>query len=277
VRIRGPVSQVRKITDVFALVQLEGERNNLEQSLSVVPRAEEELVSSSDLVIEPETVDVTVPIQTREGFRTVAILPNIQGRPPTGYTWQVEYTPETITVTGAQLRLDSMTVPVLTDAIDLSSQTESFERTVGVILPPLIAPATEQTITVSITIEAIESFHQFSDIPVESQGLPPAYRATIVPDTVTVVVTGPRPIINSINTTDVRAIVDLIDLAPDTYTLAPQIVIVQEGVPQDGISVLPAVVEVQIIDTQATPTVAPTSMSAPSDGPTPEGSPTAAP
>jgi YbbR domain-containing protein len=256
VTVFGPASLVELVTEAYADFPLDGESANVESSLNLIARAQGQPVSNVQL--EPPTVRVSVPILAREGFRTVAVLPNIQGLPPVGYTWQLEtYNPQTITVTGAQNRLDNVTGVVLTDPIDLSDQTETFERELGVILPSGITPAAEQTITVRIAIEAIEGFREFDTVPIEANGLPPAYQALVTPDTVIVLVTGPRLRINALSADDVHAVVDLAGLAPDTYQLAPHVIIDREGISDEGVSVLPTIVEVRIINTAATATSTP--------------------
>jgi YbbR domain-containing protein len=158
-----------------------------------------------------------------------------------------------------------MTGVVLTDPIDLSDQTETFEREVGVILPSGITPATGQTITVRIGIVAIEGFREFDSIPIEANGLPPGHQALITPDTVIVLITGPRLRINALSAADVHAVLDLAGLAADTYQLAPHVVIDREGISDEGVSVLPTIVEVQIISPAATDTPTPQESTAHSD------------
>lgn len=267
VTVYGPATLVSLVTEAYAEFPLNGERSDVNDTVSLTARGQGQRVDN--VQIEPASVRVTVPIETREGFRSVSVLPNIPTSPPAGYIWRLEsYEPVTITVTGPQSRLNNMAVPVLTDPIDLSNQTQSLEREVGVILPSGIEPAVEgQTIRVSIMIEAIEGFRQFDAVAIEPQGLTPGYRAVITPETVTVLISGPRFTVNGLMGEDVRVIVDVSGLLPDTYQLNPSVIVAREGISQEGISVLPRVVEVEIVAEgtpasapgQPTPTLMPTS------------------
>ncbi len=259
--VYGPASLVTLVAEAYAEFPLNGERLTVSDTLPLVARGQGQEVANVQM--EPAAVRVTLPIETREGYRTVPVVPNIPRHPPAGYTWQLEsYEPDTITVTGPQSRLDSMAVPVVTEAIDLSDKTESLELEVGVILPNDIEPAVEgQTITVRITIEAIEGFRQFDAIPIALEGLTPGYQATVSPETVALLITGPRLTVSGLTEADVRVVVDVTGLVPDTYQLNPTVSINREGIAQDKITVLPRVVEVQIIEagapTPATPTPTP--------------------
>ncbi len=252
----GPASLVEMVTEAYAEISVEGESVSVQDQIALQARTQDEALDNVQL--DPATLQVTVPIQAREGFRTVSVRPDIRGRPPLGYTWQLEiYTPETITVTGQQTRLDSMTEAVLTEPIELLDRTESFERNVGVILPRGITPVTEQTVTVKIAIDAMEGFREFDEIPVESHGLPTTYRAEITPASVTVLITGPMPVLNTLTNEDIRVVVNLEGLEPDRYQLPLEPIVAVEGFEAGQISLLPSVVAVQVIDTEATPTAAP--------------------
>jgi YbbR domain-containing protein len=61
---------------------------------------------------------------------------------------------------------------------------------------------------------------------------------------VDVILSGPLPILNNLNTSDVRVILDLTDLQPGTYQLNPRVEI---GVPELLVeSILPETIEVII-------------------------------
>ena len=256
--VYGPAKLVNRVNEAYAELALRGERAMVETTLPLVARGQGETVDNVRL--EPDAVRVILPVAAREDFRTVSVLPNIQGRLPAGYIWQLEsYSPETVVVTGPQNRLTTMAVPVLTEPISLEGQTESLEREVGLILPSGIQPATEdQKIVVRITIEAIEGFRQFDAIPVEVKGLTEGFHATFSPETVAVLISGPRITVSGLTEQDVRVVVDVTGLQPDTYQLNPVVLVAREGISQDRISVLPNVVEVQIVNPNATPTLSPT-------------------
>lgn len=271
----GPASLVEQVDSAYAEVPLNNARSILENTVTLRPRSQGNDVDNIEL--QPSVVQVTVPIAVREDFRTVSVLPNIQGRPPAGYTWQLEsYEPDTIVVTGPQTRLTTMAVPVLTTPIDLTGQTASLVQEVGVILPTGIEPAAAgQTITVRISIEPIEGFRQFDALPVQLQGLASQYRAVVSPETVALLISGPRLTVTGLTEAEVRVVVDVAGLTPDTYQLNPQVVVEREGFEMDKVSMslLPKVVEVQITNA-APPTPVPTPADTPAERtPTPTSTP----
>lgn len=260
VKVIGPASLVELVTEAHAEVSIEDASTSVQATPRLVAYTEDQQIIES-VQFEPASVDVTVPIQLREGFKRLAVQPDIVGRPPLGYTWQVaSYTPETITVTGTQARLGSMSGAVPTEPIELWDQTETFERNVSVVLPRSVMAVTEETIRVRIVIEPVEGLKEFEEIPIEVRGLPSGYRAEFTPDTVTMYITGPRPVVDTLTNMDVHARVNLAGLEPNTYELPIEPVIALEGF-EGQISLLPSMVTVQIIDTEAptsTATVTPT-------------------
>ncbi|MBN1284885.1 MAG: hypothetical protein JXB47_05785 [Anaerolineae bacterium] len=251
VKVIGPASLVGLVTQAYANVPIDDASASVQATPSLAARTADGQ-SVDNVQFEPTSVDVTVPIQLREGFKRLSVQPRIVGRPPVGYTWQVaSYTPETITVTGSQTRLNNLTGAAVTEPIELWDQTETFERNVSVVLPRDIMPVTEETIRVRIIIDAVEGLKEFENVTVEVRGLPPDYRAEITPSTVTMYVAGPRPVVDALTDADVHARVDLTGLEPDTHQLQIEPIIAVEGFDPGQISLLPSVVTVQIIDTGA--------------------------
>jgi YbbR domain-containing protein len=254
VTVLGPASMVEAVIEAYASLSVKDLNANLQRdNLRLVPQNQDgQTVEGVEL--DPATIAVTVPIRAREEFLTLSVQPDIRGQPPEGYNWRYEWEPQTITVTGRQPRLETMSDTVFTETISLWSQTESFEVTVGVILPTGITAVTEETITVRFTIEAIQESRKFDEVPVVPRGLLAAYHATITPETVTVWINGPAPIVDDLTQENVRALIDLSNLEPGTHDVLIEAVVEAENFVSDQIFLVPSEVRVQIIDTEATPT-----------------------
>ncbi|GAB4569701.1 MAG: hypothetical protein Kow0077_02660 [Anaerolineae bacterium] len=260
-RVTGPASQVDRVAAAEVRLVLNNERNPFTRNYRLFA-LDAEGRSVPDVTLIPETVDVTVDIQPREDFREVFVTPNIIGEPAAGYViYSITYEPQTILVSGRPSALEQITGTIQTAPIDLTGQTRSFSRTVSVELPPGVFLATEQSVTVTVEIDTLTASRRFERLPVQVQGLNPAsnLQATITPAEVTMLITGPQPILDTLTPDSISIIADLAGLAPGGYQIPLQAVVNREGLESAVISVLPPVLDVQITeiippDTTLTPT-----------------------
>jgi hypothetical protein len=63
---------------------------------------------------------------------------------------------------------------------------------------------------------------------------------------VSVLVSGPQPVLDPLTAADIRVVVDLNLLAVGNYTLTPSVSVGQGQLPAENISVLPAEIDVEI-------------------------------
>jgi YbbR domain-containing protein len=101
----------------------------------------------------------------------------------------------------------------------------------------------EQTVLVQVGVAAIESSLTVTR-SLDIQGLGHGLYATPSPDTVSVILTGPLPVLERLSLEDVRVILDLLDLGIGTHQVTPQVIVLPSGVTAQA--VLPATVEVTI-------------------------------
>ncbi len=272
VRVIGPASLVERVTTADVRLQLDDERNLFTREMRLTP-VDEEGRTVPNVTLSPENVNVTVNIQPREDFREVFVTPNIVGEPAPGYVvYGITYEPQTILVSGRPSALEQLPGTVLTAPIDLSDQTRSFSRTVPVQLPPGVFLPTEQNITVTVEIDTLTASRRFEHLPVQVQGLEPGFEAVIAPTEVTLLITGPQPILDTLTPGDISIVADLSNLPPGNHQVPLQAVINREGLETAGKSVLPPMLEVQIAPESAG---TPTPTAAESPAPTQAASPTA--
>lgn len=208
----------------------------------------------SGLTVEPSTVNVRQLIGRPSTYRELTVKVVTVGQPAEGYRLtNITTFPQVVTVfsTSAQL-IREMPGFVETTPITLTGATNDIEQRVFLVLPEGVSIAGEQSVLVQISIAAIESSQTFT-LNVEAIGLSPGLAAEIAPATVDVIVSGPLPTLQTLQPTDIRVVVDLIDLGPGVYSLQPRVEILPPGLRAE--STQPATIEVTLT---AAPTGTPT-------------------
>ncbi len=279
-RITGPASLVNRVASAAARLSLGDDRNAFTRNYRLFA-LDADGRTVPDVVLSPDNVDVGVDIQPRENFRQVYVTPNIIGEPASGYViYSITYEPQTILVSGRPSALEQITGTIQTAPIDLTGQTSSFSRTVSVDLPVGVILATEGGITVNVQIDTLTASRRFEHLPVQVQGLDAEsnLEAIIAPSEVTMLITGPQPILDTLTPESISILANLTDLPPGGHQVPLQAIVNREGLASAVISVLPPVLDVQIV--QKTPEAA-TATLAPTLGgiiiPAPSNTPPAAP
>lgn len=252
VMISGPASQVQKVVAARAPISLADRRDSLETEVRLMPVDVEGSVVS-DVVLDPQTIGVSVAISRRDDVREVTVSPSIDtGTLPDGYVISsIGYAPQTVLVMTGSGPDSGMRIPttLLTETIDLTGRTGDFEITVPVVFPtgerqlPLLG---DQVVTVFISITAQASTQQFEQIPVSVIGLQDGLTAQIVPDMVSALVTGPQAVLENLSSRDINVVLDLAGRGPGTYELTPRASVEQGQIDASGIALLPSLLAVTI-------------------------------
>jgi YbbR domain-containing protein len=258
VMVSGATSRVQQVVTAQVALDLSNQRAPLETALRLIPiDADGDTVP--DVVLEPQTIGITVNITRREGVREVFVTPNIDiSSLPEGYILSsIAIEPQTVLVLGSPEELASIPDTLFTDRIQLTGRTSDFEVVVPVMFPddplPLLG---DQIITVSISITAQTATRQFDNIPVSTIGLDDDLQAQFVPEQVAVLVSGPQNVLGGLQSEDVHVVLDLNGLEPGTYDLSPVVSVNQGGIDPQDITALPASVNVTIrfeVEATATP------------------------
>jgi YbbR domain-containing protein len=279
--ITGPETVVGQTDRVLAEVYLRGAKETVERTADLEARN-----SNGDtltgITIDPQQIDVTIPIEQRFGYRDVAVRAPISGEVAPGY-WinNITVDPSTVTVVGGPAALSNLPGYVETFPIDVSDATSDITERVAFNLPEgvsVVGPGTSSTasgsgVQVSIAIAAVEG-GQTVERSVTLQGLSENLQAVARPEQVDVILSGPLPRLQALTLEDVKVIVDLFDLGTGVHKVKPNVV-VPETLRVE--SVLPDTVEVEIelkpsspIPTSQTPaptaTMSPTPVSIPGLG-----------
>jgi YbbR domain-containing protein len=253
VLVNGAQSKVDQVVAAQIELDLSDHRNPVGLDLSLTPvDVNGDIVT--DVTLEPQIAHVTINIQRRNDVREVRVSPSILvDTLPSGYVLtSVSYDPQVVLIGGAPDQMDAIPDTIPTAPIDLTNHTEDFETSVSVELPDeSLLLVGDQTITVAIGVEPRTANRQFDSVPVTITGLAEGYSAQIAPDTVTVLVTGPQPLLEALAPNNIQVTVDLDNLAEGNYQLEPQVNITRGDTVST--SVLPAEIDVQITPNSESP------------------------
>ncbi|MCS7040605.1 MAG: CdaR family protein [Caldilineales bacterium] len=254
VRVTGAKSLVDTVQQAEVSVRLTEVRSDFETNQVVILRDRNGLVVTG-LEIDPRSVTVRVPIYQLQGVAEKSVLPRIEGQPAANYRITgVWAEPATVTLVGDPAVLAEMPPFVETTPITITDATTSIEERVPLVLPETVAATPTRAVVVRVGIEPIESSMTMTLTPVV-QGLGQGLRVeAISPPTLSVLMQGPLPRLQTLTGDNVRAVLDLTGLGVGAHTLTPILV------HPDGVNVrtlLPESVQVTIGPAVETPTSTP--------------------
>lgn len=258
VAVTGASAKVNQVVAVRAQLDLANRRNPLDVVTPLVP-VDAQGNRVNDVTVDPRNTTISVNIYAREDVRQLTIRPAIELETlEAGYVLtSIGYEPQTLYVSGSAERLAQLPATIETRPINLAGMTADFSVEVEVELPEdVVLLSGSSTVTVTLGISAQTIARQIDNVPVEVIGLSEGYTATLTPDLISIVLTGPMSIISQISPLDVRAIVDLNNMPPGNQEIAPRIVIQQGRVTLDT-TLLPPSITVTILQ-PSTPTAEPT-------------------
>lgn len=162
---------------------------------------------------------------------TVPIRPRIVGAPGESFELgDIRIRPPRIPVTGPKSAIDDLEY-VWTEPIDVTDRTESFEKRVQLrVDSPLIQYDVDRAITAVVPISTQEVTRTMQDV--EVVGVNTNYATRIRPDTVTVTVRGPKPVVDKMTGKSIYAAIDLSQESrrpPGTYSKQAKVT----NLPQD--------------------------------------------
>ncbi len=251
----GPESAVKGISLLHASLDIEGARQSLEEEVQLIP-IDASGVQVRAVTVEPQTVVVKLAIEQGDRYRLVSVIPTIEGSAEYGYRiTSIQVVPDQIIVTSSNPEIiDELGGFVETEAIDLTGARETLERRAGLTLPEGLTPVGNQSVLVRVTITAIVNTRNL-EVPIEFQGLDPALAAEANPDVVTVLLTGPLAILETLEPADVRVVLNLVDYTQGSFVLIPEVIV---GPTEIETQIVPESVEVTIgVAPPATPSPAP--------------------
>ncbi len=257
--IVGPASAVARVVELRAAINLTNRQESLDQ-LVTLSAMDENGLEVDNVQISPETVRVQVQITQQPNYRLVSVIPKIEGQDElveAGYlVTEVTVTPQWVTIFSSDPQaFEDLPGYIETVPLDLSGAVDDVEQQLQLDLPPGFSLAFEQSVTVKVDIEPRTNSITINR-PLDVRGVGTDLYALLSPDEVSIILTGPAALLNTLQPEEIMVVVDVTDLEPGTYQITPQII----GIPEiiDASGPIPATIQVTI---SATPLPTPTSES----------------
>ncbi|HAF48358.1 MAG TPA: hypothetical protein DCL08_03845, partial [Anaerolineaceae bacterium] len=241
--ISGPESVVSSVSKVITEVSIVDVSEDIQRTVDLIA-LDAQGNQIEELSITPSSVQVSIPVTQRPGYRTVVVKIVTSGQIESGYRLtNIFSNPPTVTIYSSNPQLvESNPGFVETTPINLNGANQDMEIRVSLNLPEGINVVGSQNITVQIGIDPIESSISFTNIPVQIVGLAAGLNATVSPENVDVFLSGPIDLLDDLSLENLVVIINLEDREPGTYTLAPEIQLENGDINVDAI--LPNTIEV---------------------------------
>jgi len=243
--IAGAKSQVQKVARVQTSVNLDGIRENLDQTLKV-EAVDENGQTVEGVTASPESIHVSLPVSQQGGYRDVAVKVVVTGQVASGYRLtDISVFPPVVTVFAGDPALVNNLPGVLeTQPLDLQNARENINSRIALNLPEGISIVGEQTVLIQAGVSPIESSVTLAGEKVEIINLSAGLEAQVSPITVDVILSGPLPLLDTLTRQDVRVTVDLTGLDVGTHQVIPKVEVLIADVVVE--SILPNTIEVVI-------------------------------
>jgi len=243
VTVSGPESYVERVADITAVVSVQDATTDVEGEFRLSPLdADGQVVDYVRLT--PDVVTVRVPIELSGYYRSLPVKVVSEGEVARGYRITgISVDPPTVTVVGSPEVIAALPGFIETEPINLEGAEDDV-----VVRPMLAVPASvgvvlgDQVVEVRVSVEPIESSVTMDVVP-ELHGMEPTLAATVSPETVQVILSGPQALLEALKVDDVRVILNLFGLEPGAHQIEPEVIV------PDGIvarSILPPTVQVEI-------------------------------
>jgi YbbR domain-containing protein len=256
VRVQGLASQVEQVVEAVTRVSLRGLDDTWDGLAPPLIPVDAEGNRVSAVTLSPSRIQVTVPVRPLPNVKEMSVTWAQVGQPAEGYhVTNVGIEPPVVRVRGPVFILNDLPGFLTTVPISIEGRTESVLERLPLELPPGIAMFDPKEPAVQVSIE-IEPFFDSLSITrtITFQGLRPGLTAISSPESVEVILFGPRPRLSVLLPEDVRVIVNLSELGlGDEQQLEPVVVAPEEVTVE---SIIPSLLQVRIIR-QPTPTPQP--------------------
>jgi YbbR domain-containing protein len=176
------------------------------------------------VAVEPQTVNLEVPIRSSVGVKRVPVVPQVAGEPGSGFVVTgVAVDPQLVTLTGSSGPLDEVE-SVLTVPVNLSGATRTFTRTV-VLVEPVNArigfgEPTNAVVTVQIA-PVVRPFQVSLPAAVQVTDIPPGLLVSLSPQVIQVSLSGTSSQLAQLDATQLAATVSARGLSEGSYSLVP--------------------------------------------------------
>jgi len=257
VTISGPKSLVERVAAVQTSFRLSEAREDISENLSL------EAVDENNQVVRgvnlsPEETELLIPISQQGGYRDMAVKVVVTGQVASLYRLtNISVFPPVLTLYSTDTQLvNDLPGVIETEALDINGINEDISTRLKLILPENILIIGDQSVLVEASVEAILGSLTISEKPLEIINLDPTLVAELSSLTVDVIVSGPLPVLETLNANDLRVIIDVEGLTAGSHQLPPRIEILNDAIKVE--SILPESIEITLSEAPlVTPTAQP--------------------
>ncbi|HEX9028986.1 MAG TPA: CdaR family protein, partial [Anaerolineales bacterium] len=272
VLVSGAASLVNQVAKIQALINISNASESIDSTISLQP-IDQTGKPINGVTLTPDTINVKLPVSLLGGYRNVIVKVVTIGNVADGYKLaNINATPPNVVVfSGDPQQLIGLPGYIETKPIDLSGATSDITATVPLNMPPGISVVNDQKAAVHIGILPIISRLSLV-LPVTVTNVAPGLEAQITQTEVSVVLTGPVPLLNSLKPDQMSVVLDMTGKDIGEYQMAPEVASLPAGLTTESIT--PSPISVTLLKAP-TPTRTPPPTPGPSPTPTP--SPTKGP
>ena len=247
IAVTGPISQVDRVVEVRATIDMNQAYEDISRTVNVVALDKSESVINN-VTLTPDRVDVFQEINQRYGYRNVIVSVNMEGQVADGYRLtNISVIPLAVTVYSSNPQIvNNLPGYVQTMPLNLSGLKDDVDVSLLLDLPEgVLVVGDDRTVLVRVSIAAVQSSMPVANIPIEVIGLPDNLKAILAPEFITLLISGPLPLLDQINPGDIRVVLDLTDYNIGTYQLEPVVELPSEEISVDSIQ--PGMIEIEVI------------------------------
>jgi YbbR domain-containing protein len=247
ITVTGPISQVDRVAEVRATLDINQAYEDISRMINVVALDENEVVIN-DVTLTPDRVDMFLEINQRYGYRNVIVSVNIEGQVADGYRLtNISVIPLAVTVYSSNPQIvNHLPGYVQTMPLNLEGMKDDIDVSLLLDLPEgILVVGDNRTVLVRVSIAAVQSSMPIANLPIEIIGLPENLQAIIAPEMITLLISGPLPILDGIKPGDIRVVLDLTDYEVGTYQLEPVVELPSEEITVDSIQ--PGLIDIEVI------------------------------
>ena len=217
VRLRGPAEILRGISaqDLSVAVDLSDAEPG-ERVAYLTPEDVAVPFGARVMRVTPSSLRLELD---RTMMRTVNVIPRILGAPAEGFELQnIALSSQVVTVVGPASQVRGLE-QVTTEPVSADGLRQPFSRAVGLELDPLVRLESGTSIELTLDVREVRLRKEISGIEVTTR--PEAVSASLEPNSVRVVVEGPRSMIEQLRAEDLEVEVRLDGLGAGRHQVVP--------------------------------------------------------
>jgi YbbR domain-containing protein len=219
VQVRGPKTEVDRVVEVQARVQIDDSGISIDQQVELIPvdAAEERVPNVS---VEPNTVGVRIDVFTDRRTRTVPVHVVVTGQPAPGFAvGEVSVDPQLVTLEGDASELAGSstadTEPIVVNGLDADLVQE-----VALVLPAGVRALDLATVTVTVRIRPVTDTRTLG-AGIELIGAAADRTYSLSTGRVLATIAGPPGELDALAAGPIVLSLDVTGLGPGQYQLVP--------------------------------------------------------